>query len=72
MPGLDAQQLVVGHLWRPDVPRAGDVLAIALEALLIESLVVDSELLLDGHVIERGHALRANDGETPLLMGIEP
>src|SRR3954452_22211722 len=68
---LEAQRLVVGHPWRPDVARARDVLAVGV-GLLVEALVVDGDLPLGVHVVERRHPPRPDDRETPLLVRIEP
>ena len=55
----------------PDVARAGDVLAVGLGAL-VEALVVDGDLALERHVVERRHALRADDREAALLVRVQP
>src|SRR4051794_9826916 len=68
---LDAQGLAIGDPRAPDVARAGDVLAGALRGL-VEALVIDGDLALEVHVVERRHPLGADDGEAALLVGIEP
>src|SRR5436190_23024577 len=59
---LHAQRLVVGNARAPDIARACDVLAVRA-VVLVEALVVDDELLLQLHVVERGHLVRADDRE---------
>src|SRR4051794_24905873 len=68
---LQPQRLVVRHPRRPDVARARDVLAVGV-GLLVEALVVDGDLALRVHVVERRHALRAHDREAALLVRVEP
>ncbi len=62
---------VAGMRGRVDVARAGDVLAPRAD-VLVEALVVDGQLALDLHVVERGHALGADDRQAALLVGVEP
>ena len=38
----------------------------------VEALVVDGQLALEIHVVERRHPLRADDREAPLLVRVEP
>src|SRR3954471_23055560 len=71
MTALDPQRLLVRHVRRPDVARACHVLAVGL-VLLVEALVVDGDLALDLHVVERGHLLRAHHREAALLVRVEP
>src|SRR5215211_1322705 len=59
---LEPQRLVVGDARAPDVARARDVLAV-VAVVLLEALVVHGQLALDGHVVERRHALRPDHGE---------
>ena len=40
--------------------------------VLVKALVVDRELALDQHVVEGRHPPRADDGDAPLLVGVEP
>src|SRR3954468_12023072 len=61
---LQAQRLGLGDAGRPDVARARDVAG--------DALVVDRDLALQVHVVERRHLLRAHDGEAALLVGIQP
>src|SRR5438067_6004920 len=68
---LDAQRLLGRHLRAPDVARARGVPAEGGDRL-VEPLVVDHELLLERHVVERRHALRADDREAALLVRVEP
>src|SRR4051794_9166680 len=68
---LQPQRLVVRHPRRPDVARARDVLAVGV-GLLVEALVVDGDLALRVHVVERRHALGADDREAPLLVRVQP
>ena len=56
---------------REDVAASRYVLAIGAR-VLVEALVIQRELALDDHVVEGRHALGANDGEAPLLVGVEP
>src|SRR5690348_7480185 len=65
---FDAQRLKVGDSRGEDVARAGDVLAVAPRGLL-DPLVVDSQLALERHVVERRHSLGADDREAALLVG---
>src|SRR5689334_8072017 len=69
--GDQPQRLDVRDAWAPDVARPRDVLAVAV-ALLVEALVVDGELALVVHVVEGGHPPRADDGEAPLLVRVQP
>src|SRR5581483_5777165 len=71
MLALDPQRLQIGDARGEDVARPGDVLAVA-SRVLVDALVVDRELAFDGHVIERGHALRPDHGEAPLLVRVKP
>src|SRR5437899_7555185 len=57
---LQSQGLGVQYLRRVDVAAAGYVLAVRARAL-VEALVVDGQLSLRRHVVERGHALGAHD-----------
>src|SRR5215211_2846691 len=61
MAALQPQGLVVGDDRAPDVARARDVLAV-VAVVLLEALVVHGQLALDGHVVERRHALRPDHG----------
>src|SRR5947209_13824293 len=71
MLALDAQRLDVGDAWRECIATTSDVLAVAAR-VLIESLVVDGQLALQRHVIERGHPARPHDREATLLVWVEP
>ena len=70
---LEPQRLVVRRSrGRPDVARAGDVLAVGV-GVLVEALVVDGDLAarasMSSNVAIR---LRADDREAPLLVRVEP
>ena len=54
-----------------DVARAGDVLAVGL-GVLVEALVVDGDLALELHVVERRHPLGADDRERARLVRVQP
>src|SRR3954449_4407490 len=69
--GDEPQRLGVRDPRAPDVARAGDVLAVAV-ALLVGALVVDRQLALLVHVVEGRHPPRADDGEAPLLVRVQP
>src|SRR4051794_3653589 len=71
VPALDAQRLLVRDPGAPHVAGTRDVLAVGA-VVLVEALVVDDELLLHRHVVERGHLLRADDREAALLVRVEP
>src|SRR5918992_3946640 len=68
---LDPQRLFVRHGRREYGARAREVLAVR-GVVLVEALVVDGELALELHVVERRHPLRADDREATLLVRIEP
>src|SRR3954453_22997686 len=68
---LDPQRLAVRDPRAPHVARAGDVLAVG-RGVLVEPLVVDGDLALEVHVVERRHPARADDREAPLLVRVEP
>src|SRR3954447_8181583 len=68
---LDPQRLARRDARAPDVPRAGDVLAVG-RRVLVEALVVDRDLALEVHVVEGGHPPRADDREAPFLVRVEP
>src|SRR3954454_5484184 len=68
---LQAQRLAVADRRAPDVAGAGDVLAVGARAL-VEALVVDGDLALDVHVVERRHPLGADHGEAALLVRVQP
>src|SRR5205807_1826541 len=68
---LDAQRLLVRHARAPHVSGPRDVLAVGLE-VLVEALVVDGDLAVDLHVVERGHPARPDDREAALLVRVEP
>src|SRR3954454_19683335 len=68
---LDPQRLAVRDPRAPDVPRAGDVLAVG-GGVLVEPLVVDGDLALEVHVVERRHPAGADDREAALLVRVEP
>src|SRR4051794_4338400 len=68
---FDPQRLAVRDPGAPDVPGAGDVLAVGARAL-VEALVVDSDLALEVHVVEGRHPLGADDGEAALLVRVQP
>src|SRR3954468_20883470 len=59
VPALDPQRLLVRHTRAPHVARARDVLAVG-RVVLVEALVVDDQLLLELHVVEGGHLVRAD------------
>src|SRR5215211_9098886 len=71
VPALDQERLLVRDAGAVDVPGARDVLTVGGE-VLVEALVVDGDLALDLHVVERGHALGADDREAALLVRVEP
>ena len=56
---------------RVGVARARDVLAVR-RVVLVEALVVDGQLALELHVVERRHPLRADHREAALLVRVEP
>src|SRR4051812_38267095 len=68
---LDPQRLLVRDARAPHVAGAGDVLAVRA-VRLVEALVVDDQFLLELHVVESGHLVRADDREAPLLVRVEP
>src|SRR5215210_2606924 len=68
---LDPQRLAARDPGTPDVPRARDVLAVG-GGVLVEALVVHRHLPLEIHVVEGRHPARADDGEAPLLVRVEP
>src|SRR5215210_6777379 len=71
VPALDPQGLLVRYARRVGVPRARDVLAVR-RVVLVEPLVVDGQLALELHVVERRHPLRAHHREPTLLVRVEP
>src|SRR3954447_4056156 len=69
---LEPERLAVRDRRAVDVARAGDVLAVAGPGPLVETLVVHGHLALDVHVVERRHPPRADHGEAPLLVRVQP
>src|SRR4051794_31210932 len=68
---LEPQRLVVADRGAPDVAGSRDVLAVG-GRVLVEALVVHRHLALGRHVVERGHPLRTDHREAPLLVRVEP
>src|SRR5438105_4506474 len=68
---LDAQRLDVGNRRRDDPTATGYVLPVA-ERVLVETLVVDRDLPLERHGVERRHTAPSDDREPPLLGRLEP
>src|SRR4051812_31803429 len=71
VPALDRERLLVRDPGAAPVAGALDVLAVGGE-VLVEALVVHLQLLLDLHVVERRHLLRADHREATLLVRVEP
>src|SRR5205085_2078643 len=57
--------------WGEYITRSGDILA-PRAGILVEALVIQRQLALYQHVVERGHAAIAHDRHAPLLVGVKP
>jgi hypothetical protein len=68
---FDAKWFHVRDPRREDVATASDVLAVG-PRILVKALVVDGQLSLHLHVIERRHPAGPDDGEAPFLVRVEP